>query len=159
MAASWHILGQLWWLEPDKICLKRVLQKEPCATVTAGSTASQQKHPVPEQPARLAKAGRVPAGLIPGGHVVVAIRTRVVDHSALLIGENNWIVSHECPSTPPALGFMMSWFWEPILQLGTDIPAEVSVFYFPSGKVLALKLLAVALFPEEAESMHGFVGL
>lgn len=94
MAASWHILGQLWWLEPDKICLKRVLQKEPCATVTAGSAASQQKHPVPEQPARLAKAGRVPAGLIPGGHVVVAIRTRVVDHSALLIGENNWIVSH-----------------------------------------------------------------
>lgn len=53
----------------------------------------------------------------------------------------------------------MSWFWEPILQLGTDIPAEVSVFYFPSGKVLALKFLAVALFPEEAESMHGFVGL
>lgn len=54
---------------------------------------------------------------------------------------------------------MVSWFWDPILQLGTDIPAEASGFCFPSGKVLALKFLAVALFPEEAESMHGFVGL
>lgn len=72
---------------------------------------------MPEQPVRLAKAGRVPAGLIPGGHVLVAIRTRLEDHhSALLIGENNWLASHECPSTPAALGFMVSWFWEPAVR-------------------------------------------
>lgn len=92
--------------------------------VTAGSAASQQRHPVPGQPARLAKAGRVPAGLIPGGRVVVAIRTWLADHSALLIREKNWLASHECPSIPPALGFMVSQFWEPIPQLGADIPLK-----------------------------------
>lgn len=52
--------------------------------VTAGSAASQQRHPVPEQPVRLAKAGRVPAGSIPGGRVVVVVRTRLANHSAFI---------------------------------------------------------------------------
>lgn len=60
--------------------------------VTAGSAASQQGHPVPEQPARLAKAGRVPAGLIPCAHAVVAIRARLQGHSALLIEESNCLL-------------------------------------------------------------------
>lgn len=64
--------------------------------VTAGSAASQQRHPVPEQPVRLAKAGCVPAAMTPGGHVAVAIRTRHADHSVLLIGGNNWLASHGC---------------------------------------------------------------
>ena len=107
----------------------------------------------------LAKAGHVPADLIRGGRVVVAIRTQLVDPSALLIWENNWLASHEHPSASPVLGFMVSHFWEPTLQLGTDTSAEASVFCFPAGKVLALKLVSVVLFPEEAERLHGFVGL
>lgn len=113
---------------------------------------------MPEQPVRLAEAGPL-CSCSPGAHVVVATGARLEDHSALLIRKNHWLASHEYPSAPPALGFMVSHFWEPILQLGADIPAEVSGFCFPSGKVLAPKFLAVALSPEEAESMHGFVGL
>jgi len=61
----------------------------------------------------LAKAGHVPAGFIPGGRVVVAIRTQLVDPSALLIWENSWLASHEHLSASPALGFMVSHSWEP----------------------------------------------
>lgn len=39
---------------------------------------------MPEQPVRLAKAGRVPAGSIPGGRVVVVVRTRLANHSAFI---------------------------------------------------------------------------
>lgn len=91
--------------------------------------------------------------------MVIAIRTQLVGPSALLIWENNWLASHEHPSASRVLGFMVSHFWEPTLQLGTDTSPEASVFCFLPGKVLALKFVSVALFPEEAEHLHGFVGL
>lgn len=89
--------------------------------------------------------------------MVVAIRTQLVDPSALLIWENNWLASHEHLSTSAVLGFMVSHFWEMDLQLGTDT-SEASVFCFPPGKVLALKFHSVTLLPVEAECLHGFVG-